>query len=350
MSVSRQISFPASFEDVLVPFIDSLPCPALLADDDNRVTFVNEPMKRYIQSAQLSDSLPLDQLFPECFTAPPDETQGLQFRDLDINRIHHGKTVKERIWFRKLHGCAYVIVARQHNEPEFDLGQVQTARLASLGFMVAGVCHEIANPLTAIHSTMQFLQSRQDLSAETLTRALNNVNDNVKRVLSIANKLNDYTRAGSDEKTLIRLDLAIGESLKLVQQEYPSGEVAVQFQPAPESFVLGNMERLQQLFTNIIANAIQAMNGRGELRITIVPAGHEVEITISDSGPGIAAEHLALLFKPFFTTKARGYGTGLGLAICNEIAIEHEGTIRAENNPGAGASFRIRLPLHTAQQ
>lgn len=350
MSASRKISFPARFEDVLVPFIDSLPCPALLADDGNRITFVNEPMKRYLEIAQLPGSASLDQLFPECFMAPPDETQGLQFRDLDIERIHEGRTVKERIWFRKFHGCAYVIVARQHNEPEFDLGQVQTARLASLGFMVAGVCHEIANPLTAIHSTMQFLQSRQDFSAETLTRALNNINDNVKRALNIAHQLNDYTRAGSDEKTRVRPDIVIAESLKLVQQEYPCSGIIVHSRPAPETWVFGNRERLEQMFTNIMANAIQVMDGRGELSIAIAVTGSHVEITISDTGPGITPEHLACLFKPFFTTKTRGQGTGLGLAICNEIAIEHEGTIRAGNNPGGGAFFCVRLPLYTEQQ
>jgi C4-dicarboxylate-specific signal transduction histidine kinase len=213
--------------------------------------------------------------------------------------------------------------------------------------MVAGVCHEIANPLTAIHSTMQFLQSRQDFPAETLTRALNNINDNVKRALNIAHQLNDYTRAGGDEKTRVRLDLAIAESLKLVQQEYPCGGVAVHFHPSPEIYVLGNGERLEQMFTNIMANAMQVMNGRGELSITVVSSDRHVEITISDSGPGIASEHLACLFKPFFTTKTRGQGTGLGLAICNEIAIEHEGTIRAGNNPGGGAFFCVRLPLYT---
>ncbi|HET7635044.1 MAG TPA: HAMP domain-containing sensor histidine kinase, partial [Burkholderiales bacterium] len=126
--------------------------------------------------------------------------------------------------------------------------------------------------------------------------------------------------------------------------------VTVHFHPAPETCVLGNRERLEQMFTNIIANAIQVMDGSGELSIAITVTGRHVEITISDTGPGITPEHLACLFKPFFTTKTRGQGTGLGLAICNEIAIEHEGTIQAGNNPGGGAFFRVRLPLYTEQQ
>jgi signal transduction histidine kinase len=110
--------------------------------------------------------------------------------------------------------------------------------------------------------------------------------------------------------------------------------------------VAGDRDQLEQVFTNIFLNAAQAMNGSGRLVIStrrIAPA--QAEVSVHDSGPGIAPGHLPRLFEPFFTTKPAGQGTGLGLAISNEIAAEHGGNLRAENHPEGGACFYLTLPL-----
>lgn len=229
---------------------------------------------------------------------------------------------------------------------ESDFDAAQTSRLAALGFMVAGVCHEVANPLTAVHSMVQLLQSSQPLPPETLERGLANIAANVQRVLNITRTLNEFSRSGRAERARVEIDAPITNALQNATQRALFRDVRIRHDAAPGMHVFAVSEQLEQVFANILLNAAQAMSGAGEITITACRApGNQIEVALRDSGPGIAPGYLPRLFEPFFTTKPAGQGTGLGLAISNEIMMEHGGTLRAENHPAGGACFYVSLPL-----
>jgi C4-dicarboxylate-specific signal transduction histidine kinase len=222
----------------------------------------------------------------------------------------------------------------------------QTQRLAALGFMVASVCHEISNPLAAVHSMLQILQSKRGVSAETLEKGLASIASNIDRVLAIARKLGDFSRVGTEAAAPVELDAAMDAAAVLLGHSDQAREVELHYRGAPGAAVRARRGQLEQVLFNILLNAAQAMNGRGSIEAqAVLPDSARALVTVRDSGPGIPAEHLPRLFEPFFSTKAPGAGTGLGLAISYEIVHELGGTIRAFNHPEGGACFELALPL-----
>ena len=222
----------------------------------------------------------------------------------------------------------------------------QTQRLASLGFMVASVCHEVSNPLAAVHSMVQILQSKRGVTPETLEKGLASISANVSRVLSITKKLGDFSRVGPDEPTPMPVDAAMDEALSLLRHSAPGAGVQARYSGSPSLRVLARPGNLQEIFFNILLNAAQAMEGNGtiEAHARVTDAGRVI-VSIRDHGPGIGPQHAARIFEPFFTTKRAGEGTGLGLAICYEIVQELGGSIRTANAPEGGACFEVELPL-----
>jgi signal transduction histidine kinase len=237
----------------------------------------------------------------------------------------------------------------EHERTELEHGSAQTTRLAALGFMVAGVCHEVANPLTAIRSMVQLLQSTSPLSPEMLERGLANISVNVNRVLTITRKLNEFSRSNPDPRSVVAIDEPIVQALQTLTQDPLFRRIEIIHDRSVELSIVGARDQLAQVYANVLVNAAQAMEGSGRIVIqSHTPERRKVEILVRDTGPGIAPGHLGRLFEPFFTTKPSGCGTGLGLAISNEIVLEHGGSMHAENHPAGGACFRIRLPLHHA--
>lgn len=221
----------------------------------------------------------------------------------------------------------------------------QTQRLAALGFMLAGVCHEVSNPLAAIHSMLQILQSKRGVSAETLDRGLASIGANIARVLAITRKLGDFSRVGGEAPTRVAIDAAMEAAIALLRHSDQAPGVSVAYRGASGAAVLSRVGQLEQVFFNILLNAAQAMRGEGRIDAQARLEGAAAVIGIRDSGPGIAPENLARVFDPFFTTKPPGEGVGLGLAISNEVAHELGGAIQAYNHPRGGACFEIALPL-----
>ena len=225
----------------------------------------------------------------------------------------------------------------------------QTQRLAALGFMLAGVCHEISNPLAAIHSMLQILQSKRGVSAGTLEKGLASIASNIDRVLAITRKLGDFSRVGAEPPSPVVLDAAMEAAGVLLRHSEQGPQVRLEYRGAPGAAILAGSGRLEQVLFNILLNAAQAMRGSGRIEARAEVAGERrVLVSIRDNGPGIRAEHLGRLFDPFFTTKPPGEGTGLGLAISYEIVHELGGTIGASNHPQGGACFELVLPLWRA--
>jgi len=248
-------------------------------------------------------------------------------RELDVVRATAGGAVRERLAVRP--SGAHAIVTVLDDLPGAD---PQTTRLASLGFMVAGVCHEVSNPLAAIHSMVQILQSKRGASPEIFERGLASISSNIGRVLGITRTLTDFSRANDDPMRTLALSQVVEEAASLLKHRTGPSAIAVDVAVADDALVRARPGELEQVVFNILLNAAQAMDGRGR-----------VAVAIRDEGPGIAAEHLGRIFEPFFTTK-NGTGAGLGLAISSEIVHELGGDLRAENDPAGGACFRIELP------
>jgi signal transduction histidine kinase len=259
-------------------------------------------------------------------------------RELDVVRATDRGSVRERLAIQP--SGVHAIVTVLDDLPGAD---PQTTRLASLGFMVAGVCHEVSNPLAAIHSMVQILQSKRGASPEIFERGLASISSNIGRVLGITRTLTDFSRVNDDPMRTLALSQVVEEAASLLKHQTGPSAIAVDVSVADDALVRARPGELEQVVFNILLNAAQAMNGRGRVAVAGERRGPRVALAIRDEGPGIAAENLGRIFEPFFTTK-NGSGAGLGLAISSEIVHELGGDLRAENDPAGGACFRIDLP------
>jgi two-component system NtrC family sensor kinase len=220
----------------------------------------------------------------------------------------------------------------------------QTQRLASLGFMLASVCHEVSNPLAAVSSMLQILQSKRGVTPETLEKGLTSIAANVARVVAITKKLGEHSRVGAEPPGPLAVDLAVEAAATLLRHT-PCGEaVTVDYRGAPGVTVRTRPGELEQVVFNIFLNAAQAMKGAGRIEAEARKRDGQIALSVRDTGPGIPPEHLGRVLDPFFTTKQAGEGTGLGLAISYEIVHELGGSISAANHPQGGARFEIVLP------
>jgi PAS domain S-box-containing protein len=217
-------------------------------------------------------------------------------------------------------------------------------KLASIGLLSAGVAHEINTPLTGISSYVQMLQKK--LADTHYAQILEKVEAQTDRVARIIKNLLTFARSPSDA-SFQRVDLKenLEEILSLIDYKLKNMNIrlALELEPVPPFYAQG--ERLQQVFINIILNALDAMPQGGELRIRLSPEGEAAVVRISDTGTGIKPEHLPHIFDPFFTTKGVGKGTGLGLSISYAIIKEHDGRIQVRSEIGRGSTFTITLPV-----
>ena len=252
----------------------------------------------------------------------------------------------ERIWLRRFASLSCLIVADESRLHELESGYAQNARLASLGFLLASVSHEINNPLSVISSMVQILQSKRGVSNEVRQKGASLIADNARRLLLITRKLTSFARVADTVRKPFSIDTAIDEAFLQLRHDSLGESVRFDHQRDPKATVLGYQDQIQQVFFNLFLNAAQATRGTGTISVaTERVASRSLSVTVSDTGPGIAALHLARIFEPFFTTKPSGEGIGLGLAICNEILQEHRGSLAVKNNLFGGATFQVTLPL-----
>ncbi|MBN1225113.1 MAG: GAF domain-containing protein [Candidatus Aminicenantes bacterium] len=217
-------------------------------------------------------------------------------------------------------------------------------KLASIGLLSAGVAHEINTPLTGISSYVQILQKK--LSDSPHTKILEKIDTQTERVARIVKNLLNFSRNPS-ESAFYQTDLKenLQSIISLIDYKLKNMNIGLELALAPMKSVWAQGERLQQVFINIILNAIDAMPGGGTLKIELTQLNNQAVIKISDTGTGIEPQHLPHIFDPFFTTKGIGKGTGLGLSISYAIIKEHAGKIAVESEPGKGSSFHIYIPM-----
>ena len=225
---------------------------------------------------------------------------------------------------------------------------IQAEKLAAMGQMLAGVAHELNNPLTAILGVSELLRDRQGID-ESTKRQLEMTYRQARRAARIVQNLLEFSRPASPQKKAVDINSIIDRTLQLHEHSLRRNNVEASFQPVPDlPPIIGDPNQLIQVFLNLISNAEQAIKevrNSGKIRIRIGKLGTRIFATVRDDGPGIKPEALPKLFDPFFTTKRPGGGTGLGLSICMSIVREHGGNIEAESIPEGGASFTIYLPI-----
>jgi two-component system, NtrC family, sensor kinase len=223
----------------------------------------------------------------------------------------------------------------------------QADKLSSIGLLAAGVAHEINTPLAVISSYAQML-SKQLRNDARLGPVLDKITQQSFRAAEIANGLLNFSRTSTTEFRATDLNQVIRDTLSLLEHQFKTAQILVDLDLAQElPPIHGNPGKLQQVFLNLLLNAKEAMPGGGHLRVATLVNGH-VEALVSDSGSGIAPEHLKRIYDPFFTTKTKPgdkRGTGLGLSVSYGIIQEHAGKIHVESAIGAGTTFHLEFPL-----
>ena len=231
---------------------------------------------------------------------------------------------------------------------------IQAGKMAAFGELGAGIAHELRQPLTSIRGFSQLVLSRLSKRAAASRRHLELVIQAVDHMTVIVQGLKDFARKSSFELKEVDVNDVLERTCLLMGAQLRSRgvELAVSLdRGAP--WVRADANQLQQVFTNLVANARDALSerGGGHLRVETraVGAGTYLMVSVSDDGPGIPADVLPKIFNSFFTTKPEGEGTGLGLSITQGIVQDHGGKIDVSSRPGEGATFRIFLPTREAR-
>ncbi len=291
---------------------------------------------------------------------------------IDLNRQLEQK-VAERT--RELEESHEQVQKAYQELKEAQAQLIQSEKMASLGQLVAGIAHEIKNPLNFIYGNTDFLREyiekfnqlidiyeteallevrsraadlkssiNYDFIRRDLMTLIDNFEEGAKRIHSIIGDLRAFSRMDSDELCPIDLHESIDLALNLVGHEYRNRlTVRKEYGDLPK--VMCHAGKLSQVFMNLLANACQAISEEGEIRIRTSFRDGRAVVEIEDTGKGILPEHLSKVFEPFFTTKPVGEGTGLGLSISYGIVQQHQGTISVDSTPGSGTVFRIELPV-----
>jgi signal transduction histidine kinase len=293
-----------------------------------------------------------DVLGPTTFTAlfPPETQEGFRLlSEITLESAAGGKKIfdiaRTPLLDNTLRAYGTIIVFEDITDKIHLQQQLLTSeKLASIGLLSAGVAHEINTPLTGISSYIQILPKK--LADTHYAQILEKVEAQTDRVARIIKNLLTFARSPSDA-SFQRVDLkaSLEEILSLIDYKLKNMNIRLELacEPVPPLYAQG--ERLQQVFINIILNALDAMPQGGALRIGLTLEGNAAVVRVSDTGTGIKPDHISHIFDPFFTTKGVGKGTGLGLSISYAIIKEHEGHIQVQSEIGRGSTFTITLPM-----
>jgi two-component system NtrC family sensor kinase len=236
---------------------------------------------------------------------------------------------------------------------ELESQLTQAEKLSSIGLLAAGVAHEVNTPLAVISSYAQML-TKQIKDDAKLSSLLDKITRQTFRASEIVNNLLNFSRTSATEFNDVDLNRIVTETLGLLEHQFKTSGIKVEtdlYAGLPP--IHGNAGKLQQVFLNLFLNARDAMAGVGGTLHIQTSNGSCVQVNISDTGSGIAPEHVNRIYDPFFTTKAapregQSRGTGLGLSVTYGIIQEHAGQIRVDSAPGKGTKFYLEFPLRKA--
>ena len=342
--------------------VDSFPDLIFVVDPNRRYTFVSPKVTECLgfdpqetigmvfgENTHVEERAALLQVFDDLL-------QGKQnFASIEVRARHkQGEWRRLRCHFSplfnengKIEGV--VISGRDITEMKrLEEQLIQAEKLAAMGQMLAGVAHELNNPLTAILGASELLRDRAGVDDNT-KRQLEMTHRQARRAARIVQNLLEFSRPAAPQKKTLDLNAIVDRTLQLHEHSLKRNAVSVDFRQFPGlPPIIGDANQLIQVFLNLVSNAEQAIREvrpSGRIQIRVGQFSHRVFATVQDDGIGIKPEVLAKIFDPFFTTKRPGGGTGLGLSICMSIIREHGGDIEAESLPAGGAAFTVYLPV-----
>jgi two-component system NtrC family sensor kinase len=269
-----------------------------------------------------------------------------------------------------------MVVQRTQELKQTQTQLVQAEKMSSLGQMVAGIAHEINNPLSFVHNNLYIIKTdledifelieqyqtldekteaikslEEEIDLDEIIDELNDVVENsstgVQRIRDIVLSLRNFARLDEGERKIVDLYEGIDNSLMILNHKMKKGiTIEKKYQPIPKLFCEAG--KLNQVFVNLINNAADAIDDKGVITIEGYEENNHIVLIFSDTGSGIPKEYVGKIFEPFYTTKAVGEGTGLGLSIVYSIIADHDGDISVESEPGKTV-FKIELPVDKQQ-
>jgi len=345
--------------------IESINVGLLAVDLDGRVTRLNSALEEILEVTRAeATGKRIEELFSEDFTDTLHQVLGndrWRLRETrNIYKIHTatsaGRTLVLNIAIAPLQDSleqtgALVVLEDVTSRVRLEEQLQQREKLSSIGLLAAGVAHEVNTPLTGVSSYTQMLLGMLN-ETDPKHALLQKVRRQAERATNIVNNLLNFSRTGSaTEFSEIDISRVLDDTLQLLEPQLRGNQIDIVRDYDPEApLIFGNSGQLQQVFTNLLLNARDAIPVGGSIRIATIPSeDHSLIVEVSDTGLGIAPENVAKIYDPFYTTKGVGRGTGLGLAVSYGIVQEHSGHISVESTPGHGTTFRITLPTAHAR-
>ncbi len=335
--------------------IESLTVGVAVVDRNGKIIGWNRVLEEtfLIKKEDVMNKSLVDVLGPENFYAlfPSDMQQDFRLLSkITLNTSQGGKKIfdiaKTPLLDNDMNPYGTVIAFEDITEKISLQQQLLTSeKLASIGLLSAGVAHEINTPLTGISSYVQILQKK--LASSHHSQILEKIEAQTERVARIIKNLLNFARNPSDSSFhKVNLKENLQEILSLIDYKLKTMNIGLELKLSPVKSIWAEGDRLQQVFINIILNAIDAMPDGGILKIELSQMNNQAVMKIEDTGTGIKDQHLPHIFDPFFTTKGIGKGTGLGLSISYAIIKEHEGNITVESDIEKGSLFTLYIPLN----
>jgi two-component system NtrC family sensor kinase len=284
----------------------------------------------------------------------PYEMGGLvQTRNMEIVIITLGCVAIIVVTFLVSHMAVKHLEAADHEMNQLNAQLIQSDKLAALGKMATGIAHEINNPLAVIGEKAGWMKDLLDeeefqksVNLKEYAAAVAKIEEHVDRARKITHNMLGFARRMEPHLDDVDVNHVLEQTIELLANHARINNIRIEKQYGPDLPVIASdQSQLQQVFMNLINNAIDAIGQDGLIKVESLAENPNLLIRISDNGPGIGKDQLRRIFDPFFTTKAAGKGTGLGLSISYSIIERMGGTILVDSEPGQGATFTIRLPI-----
>jgi len=341
--------------------VESVNVGLLAVDEDGRITRCNSPFES-MMGLDRSEAVGkfVYQVFDEGFARNLDAILGMSRWHLtevrNAYKLHtsdsHGRSLIVNVAVAPLRSVsnqqsgAIIVLENVSSRVKLEESLQQSEKLSSIGLLAAGVAHEVNTPLTGVSSYTQMLLGMVP-ETDPKHELLKKMHRQTERASNIVGNLLNFSRAGNaTDYVEIDINKLLDYTLQLLEPQLRKSNVEIikNYDQVPPT-VVGNGGKLQQVFTNLILNARDAMFGGGSITLsTSTGATGDVIVEVADTGEGIPQENLTKVFDPFFTTKGVGNGTGLGLAVTYGIVQEHGGTIEVKSADGLGATFTLTFP------
>jgi signal transduction histidine kinase len=344
--------------------LDTLPDGVALLRLDGRVRSANGGLARLLGTTPIAlEGVRIAELLAGAPVDPPREVEELE---TELRPQNGGRPIPVSLSSTLLRDkqslpIGLVLVARDLREVMALRHRLLTSgRLAAVGELVAGIAHEINNPMAFVRANLGLLREHWARLAEELEKAeraelvrdivsegeemIEESLEGVDRAAAIVRDVKGFSHSGRGERELADLNLLL-ESVLRVAAPQLRHRARIERRYGAIPLVRCAPQELKQVFLNLVLNAGQAVGEDGLIRVTTDAEPDAVTVCVEDNGCGIARELIDRIFDPFFTTKAVGEGTGLGLSISYQIVRKHDGDIEVESEPGRGTSIRVRLPI-----